>query len=214
MDLILVLGNYLNTGSFNGGANGFKLSSISKIIDTKQFGDKTMLDFVLLVIRKQYPDQLNVVQELRPLIDASKRKRTITHWIKILVSIANIAKEIGQLRVHLESIKVEIDILEKNRHSEEYLNFERIMREFYSDSNETCISLVLNENKLQTTFTECIKYFGEMNDQWNATDFISNVVAFIAQFKHANTKCQRNEEKEALFESRRLKLVLQFYLQG
>ena len=55
LKIVLALGNYLNQGSSKGHANGFKLSSLKTICDTKSSTNKnfTLLHYVIQVCQNE-----------------------------------------------------------------------------------------------------------------------------------------------------------------
>merc|ERR1712224_727143 len=56
-------GNYMNGGSFRGGAAGFKLDALNKLVDvrsTTQKG-KTLLDFVVKFTHENHPDVASTI---------------------------------------------------------------------------------------------------------------------------------------------------------
>ena len=75
LEIVLAFGNYMNKGQ-RGNAIGFKIVSLNKIIDTKSSIDKriTLLHYLLEVIEKQFPDLLDLPDDLPHLNAAAKVK--------------------------------------------------------------------------------------------------------------------------------------------
>jgi len=74
LKIILALGNYMNAGQ-RGGAYGFKLGSLLKMIDTKSSvsGRKhTLLHYLTELLEKKFPDLQNFDKELSNVEDGAK----------------------------------------------------------------------------------------------------------------------------------------------
>ncbi|OAX34687.1 phospholipase D/nuclease [Rhizopogon vinicolor AM-OR11-026] len=55
LNLILMVGNYLNSTGIKGGAFGFRVSGINKLVDTKSVNNTTLLHFLERTIHKDFP---------------------------------------------------------------------------------------------------------------------------------------------------------------
>uniref|UniRef100_A0A8D0AFC5 Diaphanous-related formin 3 n=1 Tax=Sander lucioperca TaxID=283035 RepID=A0A8D0AFC5_SANLU len=73
LELVLLLGNYMNAGSRNAQSYGFDLSSLCKLKDTKSADQKTtLLHFLVQVCEEEYPDVIKFVEDLEH-VDRSSR---------------------------------------------------------------------------------------------------------------------------------------------
>ena len=73
LEIVLVLGNYMNGTSSRGGALGFKLSSMNKLVDTKASNNKvSLLNFIVGVVEKKFPEVLSLIDESKCFEEASK----------------------------------------------------------------------------------------------------------------------------------------------
>ncbi|XP_019473706.1 protein diaphanous homolog 2 isoform X1 [Meleagris gallopavo] len=73
LELVLFLGNYMNTGSRNEQSLGFNITFLCKIIDTKSTDQKTtLLHFLAEVCEENYRDILKFTDELQHVENASK----------------------------------------------------------------------------------------------------------------------------------------------
>ena len=72
LEIVLAFGNYMNNGN-RSNASGFKINSLNKIIDTKSSVDTkiTLLHYMLDVIEKQFPELLNLGEDLKNINKAS-----------------------------------------------------------------------------------------------------------------------------------------------
>lgn len=73
LELVLLMGNYMNAGSRNAQTFGFDLSSLCKLKDTKSADQKTtLLHFLVDVCEEKHPDILPFVDDLAHLDKASR----------------------------------------------------------------------------------------------------------------------------------------------
>lgn len=74
LQLILMLGNFLNATGHKGGAFGFKLTSINKLVDTKSSAssDRTLLHFLAKTVTRSIPETESFLEELSAPADAHK----------------------------------------------------------------------------------------------------------------------------------------------
>ncbi|XP_052040879.1 inverted formin-2 isoform X2 [Apodemus sylvaticus] len=78
--LILKIGNFLNYGSHTGDADGFKISTLLKLTETKsQQSRVTLLHHVLEEVEKSHPDLLQLSRDLEPPSQAAGINLEIIH---------------------------------------------------------------------------------------------------------------------------------------
>ena len=75
LQLILLFGNYLNATGAKGGAFGFRLTSINKLVDTKSSANSstTLLHFLERKVSTNFPDMEAFIPELAKPAEAYKR---------------------------------------------------------------------------------------------------------------------------------------------
>uniref|UniRef100_A0A8C2GLS6 Dishevelled associated activator of morphogenesis 2 n=1 Tax=Cyprinus carpio TaxID=7962 RepID=A0A8C2GLS6_CYPCA len=97
LEVVLAFGNFMNKGQ-RGNAYGFKVSSLNKIIDTKSSIDRniTMLHYLIMIFEKNYPDILNIQQDLASIPEAAK------------VNLAELEKEVFIIRSGLKALEAEL----------------------------------------------------------------------------------------------------------
>ncbi|XP_048653264.1 protein diaphanous homolog 2 isoform X9 [Marmota marmota marmota] len=73
LELVLLVGNYMNSGSRNAQSLGFKINFLCKIRDTKSADQKTtLLHFIAEICEEKYRDILKFPEELEHVESASK----------------------------------------------------------------------------------------------------------------------------------------------
>ncbi|XP_068959926.1 inverted formin-2 isoform X2 [Petaurus breviceps papuanus] len=78
--MILKIGNFLNYGSHTGDADGFKISTLLKLTETKANQSRvTLLHHILEEVEKNYPDLLQLPSDLEPISRAAGINIDIIH---------------------------------------------------------------------------------------------------------------------------------------
>lgn len=70
--LILHIGNYMNGTNFAGGAFGFKIASINRLVDTKSSSGQNLLHFLERQVSINFPELEGFVEELARPSDANR----------------------------------------------------------------------------------------------------------------------------------------------
>ncbi|KAJ8978866.1 hypothetical protein NQ317_009010 [Molorchus minor] len=97
LELILLMGNYMNSGSKNGQAFGFEMSFLTKLTSTKDVSNKqTLLHYIANTIETKWPDLLNFYDEM-PHIDRASR-----------VSLDAIQKTLKQMDTSIRNLKTDL----------------------------------------------------------------------------------------------------------
>lgn len=101
LNLILSIGNMMNSGSTISGAMGFDLEILAKLHDVKGARKYTLLHFIVETISHEFPECLNFADELRSIDEAAcisfdEIKETIE---QIKSSSNNLQEELNQLNV-------------------------------------------------------------------------------------------------------------------
>ena len=74
LEVVLMLGNYMNADGAKGGAQGFKISSINKLTDTKSADNQvTLLHYIVATVQAKMPEVLGLREELHDCEAPCKR---------------------------------------------------------------------------------------------------------------------------------------------
>ncbi|RXM99925.1 Protein diaphanous-like 1 [Acipenser ruthenus] len=83
LELILLVGNFMNAGSRNARAFGFSISYLCKLRDTKSADQKmTLLHFLAEICQEQHPEVLHFIDELTHVDKASRVVKSV--WLSLL----------------------------------------------------------------------------------------------------------------------------------
>lgn len=73
LELILLMGNYMNSGTKNDPAYGFEISYLTKLTNTKDADNKqTLLHYLVDVVEKKFPDALTFFSDMTHVDKASR----------------------------------------------------------------------------------------------------------------------------------------------
>ena len=121
LELVLLIGNIMNTGSRLEQCVGFDISHLPKLSNTKdKMNQSTLLHFLVEKVELDQPDLLNFYEEMIHLDAAAK------------VSLENIDKVLKQMEVALGSIETDLAMLVDSSHPTPAPgdNFSEVMTEF------------------------------------------------------------------------------------
>ncbi|KAJ3330667.1 hypothetical protein HDU76_005130 [Blyttiomyces sp. JEL0837] len=205
LKVILALGNYMNSGQ-RGGAYGFKLNSILKLVDTKSTVSNrkhTLLHYLTEIIPVKFPQADGFQEELRHVEDGSK------------VSIPQIRTFLMTIRDHLKEIKVMLNKLngpdddatspkpKKSMEEREDKVFIKIMTEFYEKSWAAYEALDEKFKATEKEYETVVNLFAEDPKTTKPEEFFGIFFSFCQGFTQAKTdnmlaaaKALEQEKKE------------------
>lgn len=102
LELILLMGNYMNSGSKNELAYGFEISYLTKLTNTKDAENKqTLLHYLVDVVEKKFPEALNFYDDMSHVDKASR-----VNMDTIQKSMRQITSAVKNLETDLQNNKV------------------------------------------------------------------------------------------------------------
>lgn len=152
LGIILMMGNYLNATGVQGGAFGFKISSINKLVDTKASDGTTLLHFVERTISKAFPEVEGFLEELEAPSEACR------------VQLLDLKRELAELKSGSLQHKKELDrfIDEDEAHLED--PYTKLMLPFLNDAIAQLTRLGDQMQLSERTYLDALRYFGEGPD--------------------------------------------------
>uniref|UniRef100_A0A8D0L1U8 Diaphanous related formin 3 n=1 Tax=Sphenodon punctatus TaxID=8508 RepID=A0A8D0L1U8_SPHPU len=109
LEIVLLLGNYMNAGSRNAQTFGFNLGSLCKLKDTKSADQKTtLLHFLVETCEQRDPDVLNFIEDLQHLDKASKVSAE-----SLEKNLKQMERQLKQLEKNLETFPPPEDVHDK-----------------------------------------------------------------------------------------------------
>lgn len=185
LELILLFGNYMNSGSKNGEAFGFEISFLTKLTNTKDLDNKqTLLHYMVETIESKFPELLNFGEEL-PHVERAAR-----------VSIENIQKTMHQMTTSLKNLKSDLENSKILQSPDD--KFVEVMGDFSTQCSDQVEVLVKMKNKMESYYKEVGEYFAFDTNKYPMEEFFSDIKTFKELFAQAyrdNVKIREEIEK-------------------
>uniref|UniRef100_A0A7N8YDJ8 Diaphanous-related formin 3 n=1 Tax=Mastacembelus armatus TaxID=205130 RepID=A0A7N8YDJ8_9TELE len=179
LELVLLLGNYMNTGSRNAQSFGFDLSSLCKLRDTKSADQKTtLLHFLAQVCEEEFPDVIKFVEDLEHVERASR------------VSAENLEKSLRQMERQLLQLERDLETFSSPDDPSDI--FIGVAREQYG-------KLVIMHNNMQTLYQNLLEYFAVDPKKTSVEELFTDLSTFRSMFSQAlkeNLRQKESEEKQ------------------
>ena len=182
MELILLIGNIMNTGSKNAQSVGFDISYLPKLNNTKDRENKhTLLYFLVEHIEKDYPELLSFPDEMIHIDNASR------------VNIDNIQKLLKQMDSSIKAL--DMDLKNAARAAPERDDkFSEAMGAFCVEAKAECDIITGMFKNLESLYSELEKFYVFDKQKYNLEEFMSDIKTFIKQFKDAYTQMMKERE--------------------
>uniref|UniRef100_A0A8C5IMS6 Diaphanous related formin 3 n=1 Tax=Junco hyemalis TaxID=40217 RepID=A0A8C5IMS6_JUNHY len=181
LELVLLMGNYMNAGSRNAQTFGYNLSSLCKLKDTKSADQKTtLLHFLVEVCEESYQDVLNFVEDFQHLDKASKVSAE-----NLEKSLKHMERQLQQLEKDLQTFPVPEDkhdkFVAKMSISFEALYFQKLSR--------------MHEN-MEKLYQNVMGYFAIDLKKVSVEEFLTDLNNFRMMFMQAVKENMRRREAE------------------
>ncbi|KAI8596509.1 hypothetical protein EDD21DRAFT_388055 [Dissophora ornata] len=187
LNLILMLGNYMNGGGHNGGAFGFKIASINKLVDTKASNapNMTLLHFLTNITESTLPDLLNYQAEISTCGEACR------------VSLPELLSDFNLIKTKLKEIKVEL-----STHYPDGLKicpddrFYEVMKPFIEGAEKKFSRAETAMVEMDSLYKDCVKFFGEEPAIIKPDEFFGIFKTFTSSFEKARDDNRKQRERD------------------
>ena len=182
-EIILALGNYMNGGTFRGGAFGFTLASLTKLSDTKSSGI-TFIDYIIKFIYEQIkePGVLSILKDLKEF-----DKLQYQSIVESSKQMENRWKDVLALKKALAENK---DVLLEEDKSEKF------MGSFYSDAEGKIKEIKESVEKIDKDYEDVAKFYGENPEKFTMVQFVDTFRKFTKDLSEAHTKYLEKAKKK------------------
>ncbi|KAG0049422.1 hypothetical protein BGZ83_005772 [Gryganskiella cystojenkinii] len=187
LNLILMLGNYMNGGSHNGGAFGFKIASINKLVDTKASSapSTTLLHFLTNITESTLPDLLRYQTEISSCGEACR------------VSLPELTSDFNLIKTKLKEIKAEL-------HTHFYDGYQscpedrfcEVMTPFIESAEKEFAKAEIALKTMDGLYKDVVKFYGEDAAIMKPDEFFGIFKTFTASFEKAREDNRKQREKE------------------
>jgi len=190
LNIILLLGNHLNTGR-RGNAYGFKLESILKLIDTKANMENrkfTLLHYLVDLVEKKFPELLNLHEELLNIEEGSK------------ITIPDIRQVLTSIRSGLKDVEGALNKIEKAKELKKEEppfpdKFPAMIQDFYKEAKEHYDKLSKQLDDVEQNYKDLCSQFGEDPSKMSPEEFFGIFKNFWNQFQQAKKENEAYEAK-------------------
>ncbi|KAM7160743.1 protein diaphanous homolog 2 isoform 3-T3 [Macrochelys suwanniensis] len=192
LELVLLVGNYMNSGSRNAQSLGFNISFLCKIRDTKSSDQKTtLLHFLAEICEENYRDVLKFTDELEHIESASK------------VSAQNLKSNLDSMELQIQRLEKDIDMFPKTEDAHD--KFVAKMTIFAKSARDQYEKLSNMHNNMTKLYENLGEYFTFDPKATTIEEFFGDLSNFRTMF--LNALKENNKRREIEEKSKRAKLA-------
>ncbi|PVF99010.1 actin-binding FH2 [Serendipita vermifera] len=182
----------MNGTGAKGGAYGFKISSINKLVDTKSVNNTTLLHFVERTVSSHFPEMESFLEELAKPAEAYR------------VNLQDTRKGTTELREGLKTLRDELqEHFADVDSAAPYDLFGKKMWRFVGEAKERLDDLLDEVRLADSTFIEVVKYYGEDEKNMTSTEFFGIFKTFVTSYQKCKNENRTAAEERAAAERRR-----------
>lgn len=189
LNVILTMGNYLNGTNFAGGAYGFKIGSINKLVDTKSSNGQNLLHFLERTVSQHFPELEGFVEELAKPSEANR-----VNFADMQATSRSMLEEIRNIRKSLE-----------NNFQSANDGYTRKMFRFSAAAEEDLQALRDGIVNAESSLRDVETYYGEGEEHGRpvqSQDFFGVFRTFTSSYKFCRQQNRAKAEEIALRERR------------
>eukprot|EP00727_Mastigamoeba_balamuthi_P013152 m51a1_g846 putative actin binding protein (1219) ;mRNA; r:772688-777832 len=197
IEIILMLGNFLNSGTPRGGVTGFKISILAKLGDTKSTDNKrTFLNYLVNYISKHFPDYKDFPAEMSGVALACN-----VAGQQLEGDINSLAKSVREIETAVQKVS--------SSEAEDKQPFVDIMTAFLDKAKTEVEELRNSFKEMNDLYVKMIGFYGEDTSKPQPPEeFFREFNQFFDNWDRANKENERlkeQAEKEAKREIERQK---------
>lgn len=182
LELVLLLGNYMNTGSRNAQAIGFDISFLPKLSSTKAHDQKTTLvHFLAETMEKKFPEVLSFGDELSYTDKAAR------------VSPEQLEKQLAQMKKCLTQLGTDLKTFKPQEPND---RFGEVMTGFYEQAQQEHELLSSMFAKMKQLYEILAEFYVFEAKKYTLDEFFGDIKTFKEQFAAAHAENVRARELE------------------
>ncbi|XP_072529478.1 protein diaphanous homolog 1 [Salminus brasiliensis] len=183
LQIILLVGNYMNAGSRNAKSFGFSISYLCKLRDTKSADQKqTLLHFLADTCQENYAEVMHFPDELIHLEKASR------------VSAETLQKNLDQMGKQIKSLEKDIETFPPPQNEKD--KFVEKMTSFVATAREQFEKLEMMHSNMQKEYENLGKYFIFDSKKISPEELFGDLNNFRNMFQQAVIENQKRKESE------------------
>uniref|UniRef100_A0A8C6LZP1 Diaphanous-related formin 3 n=1 Tax=Nothobranchius furzeri TaxID=105023 RepID=A0A8C6LZP1_NOTFU len=185
LELVLLLGNYMNAGSRNAQSYGFDLSSLCKLKDTKSADQKsTLLHFLAEVCEQEFPDVIKFVDDLEHVDRASR------------VSAENLEKSLRQMERQLLQLERDLETFSSPDDPSDMFFTKMAISFPHLFAQEQYGKLGIMHSNMETFYQNTLEYFAVDPKKTSVEELFTDLSNFRSMFMQALKENFRRRELE------------------
>ncbi|XP_017082400.1 protein diaphanous [Drosophila eugracilis] len=189
LELILLLGNYMNSGSKNEAAFGFEISYLTKLSNTKDTDNKqTLLHYLADLVEKKFPDALNFYDDLSHVNKASR------------VNMDAIQKAMRQMNSAVKNLETDLQNNKVPQCDDD--KFSEVMGKFAEECRQQVDVLGKMQLQMEKLYKDLSEYYAFDPSKYTMEEFFADIKTFKDAFQSAHNDNVR--VREELEKKRRL----------
>ncbi|XP_059482585.1 protein diaphanous isoform X2 [Neocloeon triangulifer] len=185
LELILLMGNYMNSGSRNEAAFGFEISFLPKLSSTKDIENKsTLMHYLAETVEKKFPDLLALSEELAHIDRAAR------------VSVDTIGKTLRTMDTSIRNLETDLTNSKVPQNADD--KFYDVMSEFAKEARQQCDLLTNMFKNMTSLYKELSEFYAFDVAKYTFEEFYTDIKSFKDSFLAAhkeNVKVRETEEK-------------------
>ncbi|XP_026561170.1 protein diaphanous homolog 3 [Pseudonaja textilis] len=183
LELVLLMGNYMNAGSRNAQTFGYNLCSLCKLKDTKSADQTiTLLHFLAEVCEEKYPNVLTFLEDLQHLDKASR------------VSVESLEKSLKQMEGQIKQLGKDLETFPQPEDPHD--KFVTKMSSFLVQSKEQFKQLSTIHKSMENLYRDVMEYYAIDLKKVSVEEFLTDLSNFKAMFTQAAKDNMRRKEME------------------
>ncbi|XP_007442149.2 protein diaphanous homolog 3 [Python bivittatus] len=183
LELVLLMGNYMNAGSRNAQTFGFNLCSLCKLKDTKSVDQTiTLLHFLVEICEEKYPNVLSFLEDLQHLDKASR------------VSVESLEKSLKQMEGQLKQLEKDLETFPQSEDTRD--KFVTKMSSFLIQAKEQFQKLSRIHHSMEKLYRDIMEYYAIDLKKVSVEEFLTDLNNFRTMFKQAAKDNMRRKEAE------------------
>ncbi|XP_038652276.1 protein diaphanous homolog 1-like isoform X2 [Scyliorhinus canicula] len=183
MEIVLLVGNFMNAGSRNAGAFGFSISFLCKLKDTKSADQKmTLMHFIAEMCEEQYPEIIHFIEELNHVEKASR------------VSAEMLQKSLEQMGKQISTLEKDIETFPQS--SDDQDKFVEKMTSFVKVAKEQFEKLSGMHKTMEEDFEDLGRYFVFDTKKISVEEFFGDLSNFKTMFSQSVMENKKRKEAE------------------
>lgn len=183
---IITIGNYLNSDTAKGNAQGVSINTLAMLEGVKGIGKEkyTLLDFLVINIKSKEPSLINFYKDFSNLEEV------------LGVDISDIESKIKEFENGLKKLKKEKESIDKEKDKSLVANFSTFVNDLELLACDKFDEILTTQDSLTKEINDTIEFFGEEAKQFKIGDFLKLINDFVENFKKTSTKLSAEEAKQ------------------